>query len=143
MNEYSVEYRPLHRSVRSAEREIRELEEAIERDMQRLRRLSRAGLEEGEEAVAADAEIHAFETEAAALAARIPPEWQEARARFVELAGAEENARRQYRRSVDDAYEFIVELQGPDRLWRGARGAGGGNCSNCGGGRDRRPGCLE
>ena len=112
LNEYSVGYRPLHRLVRSAEREIRDLEEAIERDMQRLRRLSRAGLEEGEEAVAADAEIHAFETEAAALAARIPPEWQEARARFVELAGAEENARRQYRRSVDDAYEFIVELRG-------------------------------
>ena len=112
LGEYSVSYRPLHRQVRSLERQIRDFEDAIERDRQRLRRLPRAGLEEGAEAEAADAEIHQFEEEVAALVAQIPAEWAEARARFVELADAEEKARRLYRRSVDDAYEFVVELQG-------------------------------
>ena len=79
LNEYSADYRPLHRQVRSIQREIRDFEAAIEGDRQRLRRLSRAGLEEGAEAVAADAEIHAFEEEIAVLSAEIPPEWEESR----------------------------------------------------------------
>ena len=112
LNEFSVVYRPLHREVRSVQREIREFEAVIERDRQRLRRLVRAGLQDGEEAAAADAEIHAFEKEIAVLSAEIPTQWEESRTRFMELAEAEEKARRVYRRSVDDAYEFVVELQG-------------------------------
>ena len=112
LEEYSVSYRPLHGQVRALEREIRDWVVGIEREEQRLRRLSRAGVEQGQEAEAANARIRDMEAEIGALTAQIPAEWEESRARFVELASAEEQARRLYRRTVDNSYSFLVELQG-------------------------------
>ena len=52
-----------------------------------------------------------MQAEMAAIEASIPPTWEAARARYVELASVRTKARREYRRSVDDAYRTVAELR--------------------------------
>ena len=47
----------------------------------------------------------------AAIEASIPVAWDDARARYVELSDVQKKARREYRRSVDDAYQTVADLQ--------------------------------
>ena len=101
------EYRPLHRRVRHAERKIRRLEQEAQKTEQRRRNLARAGLPETGETE----ELAEIKEEQRALAATIPAEWEEARRRYVELAGTVKKARTTYRRNVDQAYGTLVLLQ--------------------------------
>jgi len=103
------EYRPLHRQVRSLQREIRIIDAKINglgKDAGRLR-----GREDAAEKLAAlEKRIAGLETEKAAIEARVPAEWEEANKAFTTLLKEEAKLRSQYRRMVDNAYEPVTIL---------------------------------
>jgi hypothetical protein len=55
------------------------------------------------------AHLEELKAEAKALTESIPAEWTEKHGAFVKLKKADNNARRQYRRNVDEAYESVRE----------------------------------
>jgi tripartite ATP-independent transporter DctM subunit len=111
LEQYSVNYRPLHLEVRQIQREMRDLRDEVEeldQNRQRLRfeeTVDEARIAEIERAIA----VH--EAGRKALEDSIPDEWKSARAEFNKFATAEKRARQQYRQSVDDSYAVIVMLR--------------------------------
>ena len=109
--DYLPEYRPLHREVRRKQSDIRKLRvrlERLERDRSRLFR-DETATDEGRRKV--EAEIVDVEAEVANIEASIPSRWEDARARYVVLSDAQKKARREYRHSVDEAYQTIADLR--------------------------------
>ena len=105
---YVPDYRPIHRRVRALQSDIR----GIDREVQELER-ERRRLDDGQTEIAAELtkRIATLKDEKAAIEARIPTAWKDARKRFVDLSNAERRARLAYRRNVDGAYEPIAEVQ--------------------------------
>ena len=108
---YLPEYQPLHVEVRRKQSEIRRLDKRLER----LER-DRSRLTHDETATDADREtvnvaIEGLQAEMAAIEAGIPETWESARSRYVELLNAQKKARREYRQSVDEAYQTIADLR--------------------------------
>ncbi len=103
--EGAVAYRPFHTVVRALERDAR----AIDAELADLRtRISR-----GFGDVPAQEERFArLEAEKAALLAQIPADWKPAEAAYGQITSADRRARGIYRRTVDQAYEPVVELRG-------------------------------
>jgi tripartite ATP-independent transporter DctM subunit len=106
----AVDYRPLHVEVRrlqddirSADSELKELEERI-RLTKRFRPEAVDDVEEYEERMV---EIAAEKEE---LLAAIPDDWDPRHKEFVKVLSAEKRARLSYRRMSDQAYEPIQEL---------------------------------
>ncbi len=109
---YAPEYAPIHREARRIQAEIRALEEEAKDDDDAVRRISRQTGPEAEERVAIlRARLEGIKAEIAALKAQIPPNWEEARKKYLALSGAETRARRTYQRTVDDAYEPVAETR--------------------------------
>ena len=109
--EFLPDYRPLHVEVRRKQASLRKLEKRLERLERDRSRLSR-----DETATDADRErveraIEELQGEMAAIVTSIPATWEGARARYVELLNAQKKARRQYRQSVDEAYQTIADLR--------------------------------
>jgi tripartite ATP-independent transporter DctM subunit len=101
-------YRPLHVEVRALERDMRRYREHIKdltTQLQRNRQLTEPERQELRETI--DRETAAIKE----LEAKIPANWDADHKAFVELQKAETNARRQYRRTVDQAYEPVKELR--------------------------------
>ena len=108
---FSPTYRPLHVEVRQIQKEARKLQKkAEELDQDRQRASFEQPVDERriERLVA---RIQGLEAESEALLASIPDSWENQRAEFKKLAGAETRARRQYRQSVDDSYGMIVMMR--------------------------------
>ncbi len=97
-------YRPLHRDVREIQGKIIRLRDDIKDLNQELRRLKGIGVESIEQ------EIAVLSAEKKELEQTIPAEWKSARAGYLKVAKAEKDARRAYRRNVDDAYDPIAEM---------------------------------
>ncbi|MEL6979191.1 MAG: TRAP transporter large permease subunit [Pseudomonadota bacterium] len=97
-------YRPVHQEVRAAQRLIRRETKEIEE----LETAARRALTDAERA-RFQARADALKEDVAALEASIPENWDEFSATFQELTKAENQARRQYRRTVDDAAEPLIE----------------------------------
>jgi len=108
---YSESYAPLHLKVRDIQRDIKSLEGKIEDIEDRYDRLRR--LEEPPEArmAALDAEIQELKKQRTALVDTIPPDWEEKRARYLELAKADKIARGVYRRGVDESYQPVKDVR--------------------------------
>ena len=105
------EYRPLHMEVRrkqAALGKLRKRLERLERDRSRLSRDETATDADRSEVALAISELQG---EMAAIEATVPAAWESARARYVDLLNAGKKARRDYRRSVDEAYLTIVDLR--------------------------------
>ena len=107
---YEPDYRPPHREVRDIEKQIRKLDDDLRELDKRRILLERSG--------GSDADIHAVEEriaakegERAALAATLPAEWEDSRAKYVALLEAEKKASGAYRRNVDGAYETLTQLR--------------------------------
>jgi predicted nucleic acid-binding Zn-ribbon protein len=101
-------YRPLHVEVRALERDMRRYREHIKdltTQLQRNRQLTEAERQELRETI--DRETAAIKE----LEAKIPANWDADHKAFVELQKVETDARRQYRRTVDQAYEPVKELR--------------------------------
>jgi chromosome segregation ATPase len=98
----------LHVEVRALERDMRRYREHIKdltTQLQRNRQLTEPERQELRETI--DRETAAIKE----LEAKIPANWDADHKAFVELQKAETNARRQYRRTVDQAYEPVKELR--------------------------------
>ena len=103
-------YRPVHSVVRAIEADIRTIDERIATRRTALSRLRGDDLEaerERRRAVIEELEIRREE-----LAATLPERWEETHAAFAELTRAESQARLQYQRAADDAYEPFGEIAG-------------------------------
>ena len=103
---YTPAYRPLHRTVRRIQLDMRELaDEAAEvEDGIRQRR------RDGADASDLRAQLEEVTREISALEETLPEGWEADRKTYVALAKAETTARRKYRRAVDDAYEPVARI---------------------------------
>jgi tripartite ATP-independent transporter DctM subunit len=103
-------YRPLHVEVRSLRQQallIAEKIKVIERRVEQLGRDARAKPGRKQEL---QAELDALAAERKRLLAQVPPNWETQHTAFSALLKAELDARRTYRRNVDEAYEPIREV---------------------------------
>ncbi|WP_417667742.1 TRAP transporter large permease subunit [Roseibium sp.] len=107
----SGDYRPLHREVRALERDARRIETHIEELKVIVSRSGATGVYTAEQGARAQAQIDELQTEHDALLAQIPEEWDEAHKVFAEIQKAETKARQTYRRTVDQAYEPVMEVR--------------------------------
>ncbi len=106
---YAPEYRPIRLQVRALQAQIRVVEDRIEQTEQELVRRRRADAEE-DELERIQIRIEGLKDERQAIERRIPAAWEEAYARYSELAKAEKKARLDYRRNVDGAYETVQKM---------------------------------
>ncbi|MCZ6763991.1 MAG: TRAP transporter large permease subunit, partial [Alphaproteobacteria bacterium] len=109
---YIVEYRPLHREVRQIEAKIARIGEALDDVQDERRRLSRSAPPGDPGFARLDRSIGPLENEIATLEGSIPEAWEDARARYLTLSSAENQARIAYRRNVDGAYNTISIILG-------------------------------
>ena len=108
---YLPEYKPMHVEVRRKQASLLKLRkrlDRLERDRSRLTRDETATDAERREVNEA---IAGVEAEMDAIEASIPADWEDARARYVELLNAQKKARREYRQGVDEAYQTIADLR--------------------------------
>ncbi len=101
-------YRPVRARVRDIEKDIRRLEaerEEVETELGRIRDGERSArkLRLEDRLARIDADIQALQS-------RIPDDWEEVHAAFAALTGAEDDARKQWRRNADASYEGIARL---------------------------------
>lgn len=102
--EGAVAYRPLHSVVRGLERDARRIDAVLEDIDLRISR----GFGD---TPALERQAESLEAEKAALLAEIPDTWAEAEAAYGKITSADRKTRGIYRRTVDQAYEPVVELR--------------------------------
>ena len=100
----SVEFRPLHQSVRSIERDIRRHEKEIKHIKSKMK-----NLEEGGKLRPLEEDIVQLEKEKEALLASIPKDWDAKLASYRDLQKNEKSAYQKYTRSAQAAYQPIAE----------------------------------
>jgi len=103
-------YRPLHVAVRSLKQQELLVIEKIRQLQQRLDQLGRFGKPKPGRKEELQAQIDELEAERKGFLAQVPERWEQEHKAFGVLQKAELNARRAYRRNVDEAYEPISEL---------------------------------
>ena len=106
---FAPEYRPTHTATRRAQNDLRRIAERAAQKDDLLRRAARDGSGSDESLAELRSEIEELKAEARAIEATIPGNSEEQQKRYVALAGAEKQARLQYRRGVDEAYEPVAE----------------------------------
>ena len=113
-------YRPLHREVRSIERDVKRHEDEIKELETRISRLRGDDPEIVERRERLTARLNMLKEERDALLAQIPAEWEAAHDEFAKLTRAETQAGNNYRRAVDNAYrplaDTVVLLRGAEPL---------------------------
>lgn len=111
LEEYSIEYRPLHIQVRAIQKNMRRIEKSIKNLQEQKQRLSFDENSSEADARQFESKIVKLESEYNLLATQIPDHWQSAHDKFDQLAKATTKARRNYRQTVDEAYETIVTMR--------------------------------
>ncbi|MHA7776358.1 TRAP transporter large permease [Roseibium sp. M-1] len=104
-------YKPVHDDVRALERDARRIDERIEELEVVVSRSSERGIYTAAQGERAQARIEVLTARRDALLAQIPADWKDTYATFAKIQKAEDQARLTYRRTVDQAYEPIVELK--------------------------------
>ncbi|KMW56249.1 TRAP dicarboxylate transporter, DctM subunit, unknown substrate 6 [Candidatus Rhodobacter oscarellae] len=99
------EYRPLLRQVRHLEKRMRKLEAEAKELRKQAGFLN--GETNGDRVADMLAEAAHLDEERAAVAAQIPPEWDEVHDVFAKLTTAEQKARTTYRRAADGSVEDV------------------------------------
>ena len=108
---YLPQYQPLHVEVRRKQSRLRKLGKRLERLERERSRLSRDETATDVDREQVEREIEAVQAEIEAIEDSIPAAWEDARARYVELADVQKKARLEYRRSVDEAYQTIADMR--------------------------------
>jgi chromosome segregation ATPase len=103
-------YRPLHVEVRSLQQQAHGVGEDIKVLQRRLDQLGYAANADPDRKQALQTRIDALEAERKAILAKVPAQWEAEHKAFQALQKTELNARRAYRRNVDEAYAPIAEL---------------------------------
>jgi len=113
-------YRPLHVEVRSLQQQAHRDADEIQALERRLVQLGRSSDVEPGRKQKVQARIAALEAERKATLAQVPARWEKEHKTFRALQKEEVNARRAYRRNVDEAYapieEAVQTIAGADRL---------------------------
>jgi len=106
LNAYIPEYRPQHIFARDLQARARRLGNVIEDLNQEASRLTR---NDGAASLIVElkSEVDLLMSQKKVFESRVPANWKSVRKKYTDLAKAENNARRKYRRNVDDAYEPI------------------------------------
>jgi len=105
------DYKPVHVQVRALERDARRIEERIDALKVIVSRSGGTGIYTEAQGERAQARIDVLQAEHDALLAQVPADWDDTYAAFAKIQKAENTARLTYRRTVDQAYEPIVELK--------------------------------
>ena len=108
---YVPAYRPLHRKVRSINRQVLIIDEKLGEEAEDLRRLREADSPDRDAIADLEKDMAALQAEKKALLAQVPADWQARRKQFLDLAKKERLARLRYRRTVDGAYAPIEETR--------------------------------
>jgi tripartite ATP-independent transporter DctM subunit len=110
MAAYTPDYAPLHRESRAIEARIRRAEKELKDLAVQIRRLDDTPQELKLKQTMQDRAIE-LEVLVSELQLTIPEQWQQARAEYVNLSKAETKARRDYRRTVDESYQTILDMR--------------------------------
>jgi tripartite ATP-independent transporter DctM subunit len=110
LSAYTPTYRPIHKTARNLQARARRIGGEIKKISQKIRRLSRGGKNKAEIAELTD-EIAELKKHKGRYEARVPTEWKSARETFLTLSKSATDARRKYRRGVDDGYGPIPILR--------------------------------
>lgn len=111
LDEYSIEYRPLHIEVRQIQKLARQVGKHIEELQDNRQRLRFADTVDESKISGLEAEIATLEKEQTALLSQTPENWESAREKFKSLSKAASRSRQSYRLSVDESYETIVTVR--------------------------------
>jgi hypothetical protein len=109
--DYSSEYRPQHRHVRSLQSDMRIIRLKVDNLKQNWTRASQSDSPDKDDLIRIEAQIEKAEAAITNLQNQIPKSWAGASKRYTELEKADKKARRNYRNNVDQAYETIDELR--------------------------------
>ncbi|MCK7613068.1 TRAP transporter large permease [Roseibium sediminicola] len=107
----AVDYRPVHVDVRALERDARRLDERIEELQVIVDRSGEGAVFTAEQGARAQARIDELTAQHDAILAQIPDTWKDTYQTFAKIQKAENTARLSYRRTVDQAYEPVLELK--------------------------------
>ena len=117
---YSSEYRPQHQHVRRLQSEILIIRSKVVKLKQDLTRTSQSDSPDRDEITRLEAAIEKAAAAITDLQNQIPESWAGVNKRYADLEKVENQARRDYRNNVDQAYKTIVELreviEGADEL---------------------------
>ena len=100
-----VTYAAMHASVRTLERQIRLIEgeaKAAAKEAQRT--------DDADKIAALTASVTVYESEAEALRAQIPAEWEEAQSAYQNQLKTLSKSQRKYRNALDDGYQPVRDL---------------------------------
>ena len=111
LEEYSVEYRPLHLEVRRLQKAMRRIDKRIELLEQDKQRLSFDETSSDSDVKKIDQSIAQLGIERSELAVEIPDNWEPEHGEFTTLAKAAKRARQIYRQNVDESYETLATMQ--------------------------------
>ncbi|GAB4526809.1 MAG: hypothetical protein Tsb0019_28880 [Roseibium sp.] len=111
VEEAAVDYEPVHVVVRALERDARRIDERIEELEVIVSRSGENAVYTPEQGERAKARIERLTEERDAILAEIPESWNDTYQTFAKVQKAENTARLTYRRTVDQAYEPIIELK--------------------------------
>lgn len=109
VKKYEIEYAPLHRQVRVLQSEIRKLSEQSEVLKQDILRIEYSDEPDQSKINSIQGKIRKLLSEQEQLRTQIPDQWRNARKHYMTLTDIEKNARRKYRRSMDDSYQVIQD----------------------------------
>jgi len=107
---YVIEYRPLHRKVRNIHAKILRSRTKIKNLERDLRRID-TDVSDSSKVNSLQQKIESLKAGILQNEAKIPSQWEDARATFLKLSKAETKARLKYRRNVDDAYDPIADVR--------------------------------
>ncbi len=111
LDEYSVDYESLHREVRHTQKLIRKLAKKIEVLNDNIEEIKFSDETDNGRTEKFNGQIKLLKVEQEALLKQIPPEWENARKQYLDLAKKEKMARNKYRRLVDDSYQVVVDTR--------------------------------
>lgn len=111
VNDFKPNYQSIHRVVRSTQKQIRKLEKENKTLEKEIRDLRYEDNVDEQDIVELEQHIENNNRLKIELEEQLPEGWKEIRKQYRDLAKAELNSRRQYRRHVDDSYQTLLDIE--------------------------------
>ena len=108
--DFKPQYQDIHTTVRSVHKQIRRLDKHNKRLDKKLRDLRYEDNVDEAKVTKLEQQVEANNLKKEVLFNDLPKGWEETRNQYRTLAKAELNARRQYRRHVDDSYQVLLDI---------------------------------
>ena len=105
LDDYAPEYAPIHRNVRTIERDAKRIEAGIKDLETEIKSLTYTAGDQSTATAVMEAQVVSLKEDREKLLATIPDTWEAARARYIELQDNLSKAQRKYYSTTDTAYE--------------------------------------